>query len=200
MLEVGNSMWWHNQFLAGKYWCHFIGYRPWGESYQCLKSSLSPTSEDGQNNPAAIWLTPTLHCDRQSASSLLTPTFTLSSSTCFFNVPFGLSFFLWPSTSLSNALLKTWLSSLLNTWPIWHRWKHNFLRFFCLLQVDISTCVLSYMFTSVWPLRWLTADKCNGDCIGSGPLVLLGRVQRSIHWWHRVVGCCVGNATALAVM
>ena len=68
-------------------------------------------------NPAAIWLTPTLHIDRQSASSLLKPTFTLSSSTSFFHVLLGLPFFLWTSTPKCNALLKTWPSSLLNTWP-----------------------------------------------------------------------------------
>ena len=60
---------------------------------------------------------PTLHFDQQSVSSLLKPTFTLSSSTCFFHVPFSLPFFLLPSTSNSNCFLKTWRSYLLNTWP-----------------------------------------------------------------------------------
>ena len=45
------------------------------------------------------------------------PIFTLSSSTCFFHVFFSIPFFLWPSTSKSNALLKTWSSSVVNTWP-----------------------------------------------------------------------------------
>ena len=54
-----------------------------------------------------------------TAKSIFPPTFsltssTLSSSTCFIHVLFG---FLWPSTSKSNALLKTWPCSLLNTWP-----------------------------------------------------------------------------------
>ena len=65
----------------------------------------------------AIWITPTNQIDWQSASSLLKPTITLSSSTCFFHVHSDIPFFLWPSTSKSNALLKTWPSSLLNTWP-----------------------------------------------------------------------------------
>ena len=71
---------------------------------------VSPKSEGGQIhlNPAAILLRPTLHLERQSASSPLKPTFTLSSSTCFLHVLFGLPFFLWPSTSKSNALLNTW--------------------------------------------------------------------------------------------
>ena len=54
---------------------------------------------------------------RQSAPSILKPTFTLSSSTCFFHVLLGFPFFLRPSTSKSNALLMTWPSFLLNTWP-----------------------------------------------------------------------------------
>ena len=70
---------------------------------------VSPTSEVDQIhlNPAANRLTPTFHFDRQSASSILTPTFTLSSSTCFFHVLFSLPFFLCHSTSKSNALLMT---------------------------------------------------------------------------------------------
>ena len=80
---------------------------------------VSPTSEGGQIhcNTASIRFMPTLHFNQQRASSLLKLTFTLSSSTCFFHVIFGLSFFLWPSTTRSNALLKMWPSSLLNTWP-----------------------------------------------------------------------------------
>ena len=63
-------------------------------------------------NLVAIRLTPTIHFDRQITPSLLKPTFTLSSSACSF---IGLSFYLLPSASWSNALLKTQLSSLLNT-------------------------------------------------------------------------------------
>ena len=48
-----------------------------------------------------FWLA---HFDWQTATFLLKPTLTLSSSTCFFHVHFGLPFFLWPSTSKSNAL------------------------------------------------------------------------------------------------
>ena len=71
--------------------------------------------------------TPTFHFDRQRASSHLKPTFTLSSSTCFFHVHFGLPFFLWPSTSKSNALLRTWPSSLLKTRPssLINTWTHK---------------------------------------------------------------------------
>ena len=49
---------------------------------------VSPRSEGGQIllNPAAFRLTPMLHFDWQCASSLLNPTFTLSSSTCFLHV------------------------------------------------------------------------------------------------------------------
>ena len=84
-----------------------------------LNLVLSPTSEGGQIhlNLVAIKFTPTVHFDRQSASSLLKPTFTLFPSTCFFHVLYGLPFFLWLSPSKSNALLNTWPSSLLNTWP-----------------------------------------------------------------------------------
>ena len=80
---------------------------------------MSPTSEGCLIllNPAEIWLTPTLHFDRQSVSSIIKPTFTLSSSACFFHVLFNIPFYLWPSTSISNFLLKTYPSSLLNTWP-----------------------------------------------------------------------------------
>ena len=80
------------------------------ERHQCLKSGSIPTSENGQIHlkPAAIWFTPALHFDWQSASSLLKPIFTLSSSTCSFHVLFGLPFSLWSSTSKSNALIKTW--------------------------------------------------------------------------------------------
>ena len=60
---------------------------------------------------------PTLHFERQSVYFLLKPTSIFSSSACFFHILFGLHFFLWPSTSISNALLKKWPSSLLNTWP-----------------------------------------------------------------------------------
>ena len=58
-----------------------------------------------------------LHIEQQCASFLLKPTFTLSSSAFFVHVLFGLPYFLWPSKSIFNAVLKTWPSSLLNTWP-----------------------------------------------------------------------------------
>ena len=61
-------------------------------------------------------LSPTILFDLQN-TSMLKPTIILSSSTCFFHVLFGLPFFLWSSTSMSNALIKTWLSPLLYTWP-----------------------------------------------------------------------------------
>ena len=69
---------------------------------------VSPTSEGDQIhlNPAATLFTPTLPPpDRQSASSLLKPIFTLTSSTCFFHVFFGLPFFPWPLTSKCASLL-----------------------------------------------------------------------------------------------
>ena len=51
-----------------------------------------PMSEGDQIhlNPAAIQLMPTLHFDRQSASSILKPSITLPFSTCFFHVLFEL--------------------------------------------------------------------------------------------------------------
>ena len=64
--------------------------------------------------------------------------------TCFFHVLFRLPFFLWP-TSTFNVLLKTWQSSLLNTWPYqWTLfaiansnpiWTSNPQIFFCLWAV-----------------------------------------------------------------
>ena len=49
---------------------------------------MPKTSEGGHFhlNPMAMWLTLTIHCDQQSASSLLTPTLMLSSSPCHFHV------------------------------------------------------------------------------------------------------------------
>ena len=88
-------------------------------TYQCLRSGSIHESEDGQINlypSTAILLTSMLHFDRQTASSSLKPTFTYSSSTCFLHVLFNLSCFPSPSTSKPNALLRTWPSSLLNTW------------------------------------------------------------------------------------
>ena len=81
--------------------------------------TVFPTSKGGQihHNPAAIWLTPTLNLDRQSASSIIKPTFTPSSTSCFLHILLGLPFFFWTSTSRSNTLLKKWPSSLLRTWP-----------------------------------------------------------------------------------
>ena len=56
--------------------------------HQCLNLVVSPTSEGGHIhlNTAAMWFTSTLYIDWQSVSSLLNPTVTLSSTTCFFHV------------------------------------------------------------------------------------------------------------------
>ena len=80
---------------------------------------VSPTNEGDHIhlNPAAILFMPALHFNRQSSYPLLKTTFALSSSSCFLYVLSSLPFFLWPSTSNYNALLKTWPSSLLITWP-----------------------------------------------------------------------------------
>ena len=67
---------------------------------------ISPTRVGGQIhfNLVGIRLTSTIHFDRQSASSLLKPTFILSSSTCFFHVLFNLYSFHCPSASKINAI------------------------------------------------------------------------------------------------
>ena len=73
-------------------WFVFKRYkREWN---QCLYPEISPMNERDQIhlNPAAIRLIPTIHFHQQSASSLLMPTLTLSSSTWFFHVLFSLSF------------------------------------------------------------------------------------------------------------
>ena len=57
---------------------------------------VSPFSEDGQIylNPTANLFRLTFTIERQSASTLLKPTFILSSSTCLIHVLFGLNCFL----------------------------------------------------------------------------------------------------------
>ena len=81
--------------------------------------AATPSSEGGQihqvtidfkwlyYNQVTMWL---INVSRQSTSSLIKPTFILSSSTCFFHVLFTHPFFLWHPTSNNNAL-KTWTSS-----------------------------------------------------------------------------------------
>ena len=66
--------------------------------------------------PSAISRTPSLHLSRLRASSFK-PTFSVSSSTCFFQVFFGRPRFLLPVTSRFRATLKTLSSSLLSTCP-----------------------------------------------------------------------------------
>ena len=62
------------------------------ERHQCLKSGSVCNNEGGQIhvNLLAIRLTPTIHCDLQTASSMLNPTFILSSSNRFFHLLHGL--------------------------------------------------------------------------------------------------------------
>ena len=61
--------------------------------------------------------TPTLHLVQFKVSSFSKPTLLLSFSTCIFHDFFGRLRFLLPFTSNSNAFLKTYPSSLLNTSP-----------------------------------------------------------------------------------
>ena len=86
-----------------------------------------PFSTDGRIYPipSAISRTPSLHLSRLRASSLFKPTFSVSSSTCFFQVFFGRPRFLLPVTSRFRATLKTLSSSLLSTCPYQHRIKLN---------------------------------------------------------------------------
>ena len=78
-----------------------------------------PFSRDGRIYPipSAISRTPSLHLSRLRASSFFKPTFSVSSSTCFFQVFFGRPRFLLPVTSRFRATLKTLSSSLLSTCP-----------------------------------------------------------------------------------
>ena len=107
---------------------------------------VSPTSEAGQIhlNPGAILFTSTLHFDRQSAFFLLKRTFALSSSTCPFHLLFSLHFCLWPSTSKSNTLLKTWPSMTWQTllaianWSMVHSNPTSTFSIFQLYSTDCS--------------------------------------------------------------
>ena len=68
-----------------------------------------PFSRDGRIYPipSAISRTPFLHLSRLRASSFFKPIFSVSSSTCFFQVFFGRPRFLLPLTSRFRATLKT---------------------------------------------------------------------------------------------
>ena len=80
-------------------------------------SGFIPVNEGGRiyTTLPAISPTPTLHLARFFASSFFKPTLLLSFSTCDLHVFLGRPCFLFPFTSNSNAFLKTWPSSLLNT-------------------------------------------------------------------------------------
>ena len=67
--------------------------------------------------PFAIARTPTLHLSHLRASSFFKPIFSVSSSTCFFQVFFDHSRFLLPLSSRFRATLKTLSSSILSTCP-----------------------------------------------------------------------------------
>ena len=78
-----------------------------------------PFSRDGRIYPipSAIARTPSLHLSCLRAFSFFKPIFSVSSSTCFFQVFFGRPRFLLPLTSRFRATLKTLSSSLLSTYP-----------------------------------------------------------------------------------
>ena len=78
-----------------------------------------PFSRDGRIYPipSAIACTPSLHLSRLRASSFFKPIFSVSSSTCFFQVFFGCPHFLLPLTSRFRPTLKTLSSFLLSTCP-----------------------------------------------------------------------------------
>ena len=67
--------------------------------------------------PSAIVCTLSLHLSHLRASSFFKPIFSVSSSTCYFQVFFGHSCFLLPLASRFRATLKTLSSSLLSTCP-----------------------------------------------------------------------------------
>ena len=81
-------------------------------------SGVVPLAEMARFTPisSAIAHTPSLHLSRLRASSFK-PIFSVSSSTCFFEVFFGHPRFLLPLTSRFRATLKTLSSSLLSTCP-----------------------------------------------------------------------------------
>ena len=67
--------------------------------------------------PSAIACTPSLHFAQFRAPSFFKLIFSVSSSTCFFQVFFGRPRFLLPPTSRSRATLKTLSSSLPSSCP-----------------------------------------------------------------------------------
>ena len=138
---------------------------------------VPPTSESGQIplHPAAILSTPTLHLDRQSTSSILKPVFTLSSSTYFFHVLFSLHFYLWPLTYKSNALLMTWQSSLLNTWP--YQWT--------LFAIANHTSVVSFRPNiNIMSLASSLALSCTPHTALTVDLSVPGKTQISLSFKH----------------
>ena len=78
-----------------------------------------PFNRDGQIYPipSEIACTLSLHLSRLRASSFFKSIFSVSSSTCFFQVFCGHPRFLLPLTSRFRATLKTLSSSLLSTCP-----------------------------------------------------------------------------------
>ena len=67
--------------------------------------------------PSTIARTPSLHLSHLRASFFFKPIFSVSSSTCFFQVFFGRSRFLLPLTSRSRATLRALSSSLHSSCP-----------------------------------------------------------------------------------
>ena len=92
------------------------------ERHQYLESGSIPNKCEWSDSPqpssnlvygnTPLW---TAKCIFPSQTNLHTTT-----STNLFHVLFGLPFFLWPSTSKSNTLLRMCPSSLLNIWP--YKW------------------------------------------------------------------------------
>ena len=81
-------------------------------------SSVFPLAEMAGFTPFLLqFLALRLHLSRLRASSFFKPIFSVSSSTCFFQVFFGRPRFLLPVTSRFRATLKTLSSSLLSTCP-----------------------------------------------------------------------------------
>ena len=78
-----------------------------------------PLSRDGRIHPifSSIACTPSLHLSLFRGPFFFKPIFSVSSSTCFFQVFFDHPRFLLPLTSRSRATHKTLLPSLLSTCP-----------------------------------------------------------------------------------
>ena len=100
MLSINSSSWSWSWSSSIQFWAGFI-----------------PVNEGGWIYPTLPGITPTLHLARFFASSFFKPTLLLSFSTCDLHVFLGRPRFLFPFTLNSNAFLKTWPSSLLNTCP-----------------------------------------------------------------------------------